>query len=111
MLQGFTHYLQTMACTLISAFPFLLFPLIYRAEMRARTLQDVHRDLSLEIRVARQQYKDQADHHRLGVLTFVVGYIVWLLRRHITTARPCTKLNYKMLAPFRIIERINPLAF
>ena len=38
--------------------------------------------------------------------------MVWLLRRHISvTTRPCAKLDYKKLGPFRIIECINPVPF
>jgi hypothetical protein len=65
------------------------------AETRARALHDVHRDLSLELRVANDHYKDQADRHRLDAPTFAVGDMVWLLRRHIATTRPCAKLDYK----------------
>ena len=81
------------------------------ADVRARTLQDVHRDLSLELRVVGEQYKDHANRHRMAAPPFVVGDVVWLLRRHITTTRPCAKLEYKKLGPFCIIERINPVAF
>ena len=81
------------------------------AETRARALHDVHRDLSLELRVVGDHYKDQADRHRLAAPTFAIGDMVWLLRRHIATTRPCAKLDYKRLGPFRIIERINPVAF
>ena len=37
--------------------------------------------------------------------------MVWLLRRHIATTRPCAKLDYKRLGPFHIIKRINLVAF
>ena len=80
------------------------------AEMRARTLQDVHRDLSLELRVVGEQYKDHVDRHRLVVPPFTVGDMVWLLRHNIATTLPSAKLDYKKLGPFRIIERINPIA-
>ena len=81
------------------------------AEARAHTLQVVHRDLSLELRAAGKQYKAHADRHRLVAPTFKVGDMVWLLRRHIATTRPCAKLDYKKLGPFRILERVNPVAF
>ena len=79
--------------------------------MCACTLQDVHRDLSLELRVAGEQYKDQADRRCLAAPPFTVGDMVWLLRRHIATTYPFAKLGYKKLGPFRIIERINPVVF
>ena len=34
-----------------------------------------------------------------------------LLRRHIKTTRPCEKLDYRRLGPFRIIRKINDVAF
>ena len=66
--------------------------------MRARSVHDVHRDLSNELRIAGNQYKDLPDLHRLATSTFVVGNMVWLLRHHIATARPCAKPDYKKLA-------------
>ena len=64
------HSLQTMVFTRVSIFPFLRF--------RARTLQDVHRDLSLELRVAGEQYKDHVDCRCLAAPPFTVGDVVWL---------------------------------
>ena len=81
------------------------------AERRAHTLQDVHRDLSLELRAVGKQYKAHVDRHRLVAPTFAISDMVWLLRRHIATIRPCAKLDYKKLGPFRILERVNPIAF
>ena len=81
------------------------------AEMRARTLQYVHRDLSLELHVARKQYKDHVDHHCLAAPLFAVDDMVWLLRHHIATTRPYANLDSKKLSPSRIIERINAFAF
>ena len=70
------------------------------AETRARTLHDVHHDISLELCIVGDQYKDQANRHRLAAPTFAVGDMVWLLRRHIATTRPCAKLDYKNLGPY-----------
>ena len=70
------------------------------AETRARTLHDVHHDISLELRIADDQYKDQTNRRRLAASTFAIGDMVWLLRRHIATTHPCAKLDYKKLGPF-----------
>ena len=43
------------------------------------------------------------------VLTLEIG--IWLLRRHIKTTRPCDKLDYRRLGPFRILEKINDVTF
>ena len=74
------------------------------AEMRACTLQDVNRELSVELCVACKHYKDHADRYRLAAPTFAVSDMVWLLRLHFATIRPCAKLDYKKLGPFHIIE-------
>ena len=79
------------------------------AEDRARLLEDVHRDLSLELTLVGERYKEQADRHRLDAPQFEVGDFVWLLRRNIATTRPCPKLDYKKLGPFRIIEKIGSM--
>ena len=80
-------------------------------EIWAQTLQDGHRDLFLKLYAADKQYKAHTDRHCLVMLTFAVGDMVWLLRRHIATTHPYTKLDYKKLCPFYILERINPIAF
>ena len=81
------------------------------AKMGARTLQDIHRDLSLQLRVASKQYKDHVDRHRLAAPRIAINDMVWLLLRHIATTRLYAKLKYKKLGPFHIIERINPVSF
>ena len=80
-------------------------------ETCARTLHDVHDDLSLELCIVGDQYTEQANRHRLAAPTFAVGDMVWLLRQHIATTHPCAKLDYKKLGPFCIIERINQVTF
>ena len=77
------------------------------AERCAHTLQDVHRDVFLELRAVGKQYKAHADRHRLVAPTFAVGDMVWLLRRHIATTHPYAKLDYKKLGPFCILECVN----
>ena len=42
---------------------------------------------------------------------FDIGDRVWLLRRHIKTTRPCDKLDYRRLGPFRINGKINDVTF
>jgi hypothetical protein len=67
--------------------------------------------ISLELSISSDRYKDQANRLRSITPAFAVGNMVWLLRRHIATTRPCSKLDYKRLGPFRVIERINLVAF
>jgi hypothetical protein len=71
----------------------------------------MHHALSLELSHAQERHKEKADRHRMGSPDFHIGDMVWLLRRHIPTTRPCNKLDYKKLGPFRIIDKVNPVAF
>ena len=73
------------------------------AKRRAHTLQDVHRDLSLELCAAGKQYKAHTDRHRLVAPTFAVGDMVWLLCCRIATTGPYAKLDYKKLGPLCIL--------
>lgn len=45
----------------------------------ACALEDIHRDLSPKLTLARDQYKTQADCHRSVPPIFAVGDQVWLL--------------------------------
>ena len=52
-----------------------------------------------------------ANHLWAPAPNFQVGDMVWLLRRNITTTRPCAKLDYTKLGPFRIYECINHVSY
>ena len=76
-----------------------------------RRLKEIHQDLTLELVNAQDRQKATTNHLRAPVPNFQVGDMVWLLRRNITTTRPCAKLDYTKLGPFRISECINPVAY
>ena len=40
-----------------------------------------------------------------------VGNKVWLLRKNITTTRPCSELGYRKLGPYLFLAKINPVAY
>jgi hypothetical protein len=44
-------------------------------------------------------------------MTFEVGGKVWLSAKHIQTARPSKKLDYKRLGPFKVTKVINRNAY
>jgi hypothetical protein len=44
-------------------------------------------------------------------ITFEVGDKVWLSAKHIQTARPSKKLDYKRLSPFKVTKVINRNAY
>ena len=60
---------------------------------------------------AQAAYAEQGDKHRIPAPDLKVGDEVWLLRRHIRTTRPSTKLDYKRLGKFRISRKISSHAY
>jgi hypothetical protein len=68
-------------------------------------------DLTLELVNMQDRQQSTANNLRASAPNFQVGDMVWLLWRNITTTRPCSKLDYTKLGPFRISERINLVAY
>jgi transposase InsO family protein len=60
---------------------------------------------------AKHTYKTFADKKRLPGPVFTIDDHVMLNSKFITTQRPSKKLDSKRLGPFRIIEKINDVAF
>jgi hypothetical protein len=81
-----------------------------RAEDHLERLRKIQMDLSTHLRHAQHTQKTYADRHRIPS-SFAIGDRVWLLRRHIKTTRPCDKLDYRRLGPFRITGKINDVTF
>ena len=52
-----------------------------------------------------------ANRRRRQAPDFLPGQKVWLLRRHISTARPSSKLDVRRLGPFTIIGQVGSSAF
>ena len=52
-----------------------------------------------------------ANRRRRPAPDFIPGQKVWLLRRHISTTRPSSKLDVRRLGPFPIIEQVGTSAF
>ncbi len=73
-------------------------------------LIEIQQNLRDELQRAQTIYKDYADKHRLPH-PFHLGDTVWLLLRNIATTRPCNKLDYRRLGPFKILEQMNEVAF
>ena len=80
------------------------------ADDHLERLRQIQAELSTHLHRAQQTQKDDVDHHRLPS-SFDIGDHVWLLRWHIKTARPCDKLDYQRLGPFRINGKINDVTF
>ena len=81
------------------------------AKERVWQLKDLQQDLMLELTNTQNRQKAAVDNLRTPAPNFQVGDMVWLLRRNITTTRPCSKLDYTKLGLFHISECINLVAY
>lgn len=70
---------------------------------------ELQTQLKLQLEVAQERYKSNADKHRKVHPSFAVGDRVWLIRQNIKTKHPCDKLDYRRIGPFTISKQINPL--
>jgi hypothetical protein len=77
----------------------------------SKTLSELHRYCREQVGVAQSQYQTPADRRRLPAPNLVVGDLVWLNAKNITTQRPSKKLDHKRLGPFAITSKISTHAF
>ena len=76
--------------------------------LRIREAQSV---LQRELLKARKAMELSANRRRRPAPNLLPGQKVWLLRRHVSTTRPSSKLDVRRLGPFSIIEPIGASAF
>jgi hypothetical protein len=81
------------------------------AERIVENLEQLHHEVRKHLQEAQDSYKQFADRQRKESPLFRIGDLVWLSKRNIKTTRPCDKLDYKKLGPFKILEQINPVTF
>ena len=67
--------------------------------------------MKMHLEQAQSSYKEIADVKRKKHPSFQVGDKVWLLHHNIKTNRPCDKLDYRRIDPFRIEKQINTVAY
>ena len=77
----------------------------------ADRLAELDSYLKSEMTWAQATYSEQANKSRIPAPKLEVGDEVWLLRRHVKTTRPSTKLDYKRLGKFRIIQKVSSHAY
>ena len=77
----------------------------------AKQLEELHTTMKMHLEQAQSCYKEIADVKRKKHPSFQVGDKVWLLRLNIKTNRPCDKLGYWRIGPFRIEKQINTVAY
>jgi hypothetical protein len=64
-----------------------------------------------EMKYAQALQAEYADQKRLPPPVYQVGDKVWLLRRFIHTTRPSSKLDFKKLGKYEVLERIGTHAY
>ena len=80
------------------------------AEDHAKHLQEVM--LAMKEELARSQADQEKYFNRKAKdISFEIGEKVWLNRRNIRTKRPSCKLDWKMIGPFKVIERFGRNAY
>ena len=63
-----------------------------------------------ELNLANADSREFADRNRRHE-EFNIGDKVYLSRQNFRTARPCSKLDWKQIGPFEVLEKINPVAY
>jgi hypothetical protein len=77
------------------------------AEELVEHIKTIHQELRENLTSAQAKYKEYHDTHIKEAPPFVVGDLVWLSRKKITTTRPSSKLDYKRLDPYKILEVVG----
>lgn len=81
------------------------------ADSYVSQLREVQITLQRELLKARKAMELSANRRRRPAPDFLPGQKVWLLRRHISTTRPSSKLDVRRLGPFAIIAQVATSAF
>jgi len=77
----------------------------------ADRLSELDAYLCSEMTWSQAAYSEQANKARIPALKLEVGDEVWLLRRHVKTSCPSTKLDFKRLGKFRILQKVSSHAY
>lgn len=81
------------------------------AEDQVAKLSVIMENLKANLKEAQASYSRFANVKRLKPPRLDVGDLVYLKSKDYCTARPSKKLDYKNLGPFKILERINEVAY
>ena len=77
----------------------------------ANDLSKLDEHLQNEMTWVQASYVEQSDKHKIRPPKLKVGDEVWLLRRHIKTTQLSSKLDYKKLGKFKILQKISSNAY
>lgn len=77
------------------------------AETYIDVIKNLHTTMQAELKTSQENYKKYYDRKVMDVPSYSIGQQVWLLRKNISTTRPSSKLDYKRLGPFKIVDIIG----
>jgi len=75
-----------------------------------KQLQENFEIIKNELKLAQESARHFANKSRRQHI-FKVGDLVYLNRQNIKTTRPCAKLDWKQLGPFKISDKVNDVAY
>jgi hypothetical protein len=75
------------------------------------TLNNLHTELRAEINYAQMSQVEQANKVRHPDPILRPGDRIWLQRKHVKTTRLSSKLDYKLIGPYTILERVGSRAY
>ena len=81
------------------------------ADSYVQRLREAQEILPRELLKARKAMETLANRRRRPAPHFLPGQLVWLMRRHISTTRPSSKLDVRRLGPFAVIGPVGSSAF
>ncbi|KFY86131.1 hypothetical protein V498_07592 [Pseudogymnoascus sp. VKM F-4517 (FW-2822)] len=82
-----------------------------QAQIVVEQLKSFHEQLATDIQFLNERSAVYANKKRSMEPSFKEGDKVYLLRKHIKTKRPSTKLDFKKLGPFRILKKVSPVNY
>ena len=74
-------------------------------------LREAQKILQVELLKARKAMEVSANPRRRPAPNLIPGQQVWLLRRHIKTTRPSSKLHVRRLGPYAVIGQVGTSAY
>ena len=77
----------------------------------AVNLDELHKELRLQIAEAQRRYQGPADARQTLAPDFKVGDLVFVKAAHFRTTRPSKKLSEKNLGPYKIIAQAGKASF
>jgi len=94
-------------CYEINPNPVAKLPALSVVREYADRLSELDSYLHSEMTWSQAAYFEQANKARIPAPKLEVGDEVWLLHCHVKTSRPYTKLDFKHLGKFRILQKVS----